>query len=180
MKKKDSDFMRRVAEEVPEVNRCYQCLTCTLGCPLAFAMDLKPHEILKYVQLGDKEKVLGASTCWMCASCETCATRCPNEIPIVKLMDLLRQESVKEGKVKEQGPKINDAFLAEIKYLGRVHELALIIDLKRRTGGLFKINPDEIRLGAGMFRHGKLKLLPKKIKDTKAIKKIFARLEKQK
>ena len=178
--KKDSDFIRKVAKEVPEVNRCYQCLTCTLGCPLAFAMDLKPHEILKYVQLGDKEKVLGAATCWMCASCETCATRCPNEIPIVKLMDILRQESVKEGKVKEQGPKINDAFLAEIKYLGRVHELALIIDLKRRTGGLFKINPDEIRLGAGMFRHGKLKILPKKIKDTKTMKKLFSRLEKQK
>jgi heterodisulfide reductase subunit C len=143
-------------------------------------MDLKPHELLKHVQLGDKEKVLRASTCWMCASCETCATRCPNEIPIVKLMDLLRQMSVKEGKVTEQGPKINDAFLAAIKYLGRVHELALIIDLKRRTRGLFKINPDEIRLGAGMFRHGKLTLLPKKIKDTKTMKKLFSRLEKQK
>jgi heterodisulfide reductase subunit C len=177
--KKDLDFLRKVKEEVPEVSRCYQCLTCTLGCPLAFAMDLKPHEILKYVQLGDKEKVLKASTCWMCASCETCATRCPNEIPIVKLMDLLRQESVKEGKVTEQGPKINDAFLAAIKYLGRVHELALIIDLKRRTRGLFKINPDEIRLGAAMFRHGKLTLLPKRIKGTKTIKKIFSRLEKQ-
>jgi heterodisulfide reductase subunit C len=178
--KKDAEFMRKVNEEVPEVSRCYQCLTCTLGCPLAFAMDLKPHEILKYVQLGDKEKVLRASTCWMCASCETCATRCPNEIPIVKLMDLLRQESVKEGKVKEQGPKINDAFLAAIKYLGRVHELALIIDLKRRTRGLFKINPDEIRLGAQMFRHGKLTLLPKRIKGTKTMKKLFSRLEKQK
>jgi heterodisulfide reductase subunit C len=178
--KKDAEFMRKVAEEIPEVNRCYQCLTCTLGCPLAFTMDLKPHEILKYVQLGDKEKVLRASTCWMCASCETCATRCPNEIPIVKLMDLLRQMSVKEGKVTEQGPKINDAFLAAIRYLGRVHELSLIIDLKRRTGGLFKLNPDEIRLAVQMFRHNKLKLLPIKIKETKTMKKIFSRLEKTK
>lgn len=178
MKKKDSDFMRKVADEVPEVNRCYQCLTCTLGCPLAFAMDLKPHEILKYVQLGDKEKVLKASTCWICASCETCATRCPNEIPIVKLMDLLRQEAVAEGVVTEQGPKVNDAFLHAIRKYGRVHELSLIIDLKRRTGGLFKIDPDEIRLGIGMFRHGKLKLLPIKIKETKTIKNLFSRLEK--
>lgn len=178
--KKDLDFIRKVQEEVPEVNRCYQCLTCTLGCPLAFAMDLKPHELIRHVQFGDKEKVLRASTCWMCASCETCATRCPNEIPIVKLMDLLRQMAVKEGKVTEQGPKINDAFLAAIKYLGRVHELALIIDLKRRTHGLFKLNPDEIRLAVQMFRHGKLKLLPIKIKGTKTMKKIFSRLEKQK
>lgn len=175
--RQDPDFISAIRREVPEVYRCYQCLTCSLGCPLVFAMDLKPHEIVKYAQRGEKEKLLRASTCWICASCETCATRCPNEIPIVKLMDLLRQMSVREGVVKEQGPKINDAFLAEIKYLGRVHELALIIDLKRRTGGLFKVNPDEIRLGAAMFRHGKLKLLPKKIKDTKTIKKIFSRLE---
>jgi heterodisulfide reductase subunit C len=177
--KKDFDFIRKVADEIPEVNRCYQCLTCTLGCPLAFAMDLKPHEILKYVQLGDKEKVLRASTCWICASCETCATRCPNEIPIVKLMDLLRQTAVEEGVVTEQGPKVNDAFLAAIRKMGRVHELSLIIDLKRRTGGFFKIDPDEIRLGIGMFRHGKLKLLPSRIKETDVMKRIFARLEEE-
>ncbi|MEJ2068034.1 MAG: 4Fe-4S dicluster domain-containing protein [Deltaproteobacteria bacterium] len=86
--KKDLAFTRTVADEVPEVYRCYQCLTCTLGCPLASAMDLYPHEILKYVQLGAKDTVLKASTLWVCASCEACATRCPQEIEIVQLMDL--------------------------------------------------------------------------------------------
>jgi heterodisulfide reductase subunit C/quinone-modifying oxidoreductase subunit QmoC len=176
--KQDPDFIRKVADEVPEVNRCYQCLTCTLGCPLASAMDLYPHEILKYVQLGDKQKVLRSSTCWICASCEACATRCPNEIPIVKLMDLLRQMAVQEGTVTEERPKVNDAFLAAIREKGRVHELSLILDLKRRTGGLFKLDKDEIRLGIEMFRHGKLKLLPTKIKETEAMKKLFSRLEK--
>ena len=176
--KQDPDFIQKVAHEIPEVNRCYQCLTCTLGCPLAFAMDLKPHEILKYVQLGDKEKVLRASSCWICASCETCATRCPNEIPIVKLMDLLRRMAVEEGLVTEQGPKVNDVFLGEIRKRGRVHELSLILDLKRRTGGFFKLDPDEISLGIEMLRHGKLKLLPTKIKETEAMKKLFSRLEK--
>jgi heterodisulfide reductase subunit C len=178
--KRDTAFIQKVADEVPEVNRCYQCLTCTLGCPLAFAMDLKPHEILKYVQLGEKEKVLRASTPWICTSCETCATRCPHEIPIVKLMDLLRQMAVEEGMVTEQGPKVNDVFLDEIRKRGRVHELSLILDLKRRTGGLFRLDIDEIRLGLGMFRHGKLKLLPTKIKGIDAMKKIFARLEQTK
>jgi heterodisulfide reductase subunit C len=178
--KQDPDFIQKVADEIPEVNRCYQCFTCTLGCPLAFAMDLKPHEILKHVQLGEKEKVLRASTCWICASCETCATRCPNEIPIVKLMDLLRRLAVEEGMVTEQGPQVNDVFLAEIRKRGRVHELSLILDLKRRTGGLFKLDRDEIRLGIEMFRHGKLKLRPTKVKETESMKKLFSRLEKAK
>lgn len=178
--KKDSDFIRKVAEEIPEVNRCYQCLTCTLGCPLAFAMDLKPHEILKYVQLGDKEKVLRASICWICASCETCATRCPNEIPIVKLMDLLRRLATDEGVVTERAPILNDVFLKAIRKKGRVHELSLILDLKRKTGELLRLDKDEIRLGFEMFRHGKLKLLPSRIKETEAMKKLFSRLEKTK
>jgi heterodisulfide reductase subunit C len=176
--KQDPDFIQKVTDEIPEVNRCYQCLTCTLGCPLAFAMDLRPHEILKHVHLGEKEKVLRASTCWICASCETCATRCPNEIPIVKLMDLLRRMAVEEGVVTEQGPTVNDVFLDEIRKRGRVHELSLVLDIKRRTGGFFKLDRDEIRLGIEMFRHGKLKLLPTKIKETEAMKKLFSRLEK--
>ena len=178
--KKDLAFIRTVKDKVPEINRCYQCLTCTLGCPLASAMDLYPHEIMQYIQLGAREKVLKASTLWVCASCEACATRCPQEIEIVQLMNLLRRLATEEGVVTEKGPVLNDVFLEAIRKKGRVHELSLILDLKRRTGGLFKLDKDEIRLGIEMFRHGKLKLLPSRIKETEAMKKLFSRLEKTK
>ena len=178
--KKDRAFTRTVTEEVPEISRCYQCLTCTLGCPVAFAMDLYPHEILKYVQLGAKEKVLGSSTLWVCASCEACATRCPQEIEIVQVMDLLRRMAKEEGVVMEKGPVLNDVFLDAIRKRGRVHELSLILDLKRKTGKLLSLNKDEMRLGLEMFRHGKLKLLPTKIQETDVMQKLFSRLEKEK
>jgi heterodisulfide reductase subunit C len=178
--KKDLAFTRTVADEVPEIYRCYQCLTCTLSCPLASAMDLYPHEILKYVQLGAKDMVLKASTLWVCASCEACATRCPNEIPIVKLMDLLRQMAVQEGTVTEEGPKVNGAFLDAIRKKGRIHELSLILDLKRRTGELLRLDKAEMKLGLAMFRHGKLKLLPSRIKETEATQKLFDRSGKAK
>lgn len=177
--KRERGFTQKVRGEVPEIYRCYQCLTCTLGCPVAFAMDVYPHEIVKYVQLGAKEEVLRSSTLWICASCETCATRCPNEIEMVKLMDLLRRMAVEEGEVKEKGPIFNKVFLDAIRKKGRVHELSLIIDLKRKTGELFRLNKDEMRLGLDMFRHGKLKLVPSKIKGTDVVRKLFSRLEKE-
>jgi heterodisulfide reductase subunit C len=177
--KKDRAFTRKVADEVPEISRCYQCLSCTLGCPVAFAMDLKPHEILKYVQLGAKEKVLGASTLWICASCEACATRCPQEIEIVKVMDLLRRMAEEEGTVTEKGPVLNRVFLEAIRKKGRVHELSLILDLKRETGELLRLNKDEMKLGLAMFRHGKLKLLPTKIQETDVMQRLFSRLEEE-
>lgn len=177
----ERDFIRKVTEEVPELYRCYQCLTCTLGCPVAFAMDLFPHEIVKYVQLGEKEKVLGSSTLWICASCETCATRCPNEIEIVKLMDVLRRMAVNERLVKEgeKGHVLNRIFLDGIRKRGRIHELSLIVDLKRKTGELLRPNKEEMKLGFEMFRHGKLKLLPSKIREIGAIQRLFSRLEKK-
>jgi heterodisulfide reductase subunit C len=142
-------------------------------------MDLYPHEILRYCQLGLKDKVLCSSAIWVCASCETCATRCPNEIEIVTLMDLLRMMAAKEGMVKAQGAIVNDVFLHEIRKRGRVHELSLILDLKRRTGELFKLDKDEIKLGLKMFRLGKLKLLPTRIKEADITKKLFSRLEQE-
>ena len=178
--KKDLAFTRTVADEVPEVYRCYQCLTCTLGCPLASAMDLYPHEILKYVQLGAKDTVLKASTLWVCASCEACATRCPQEIEIVQLMDLLRSMAQEEGAVADKGPVLNDVFLKSIRKKGRVHELSLILDLKRQTGEFLQLDKAEMKLGLAMFRHGKLKLLPSRIKETDTMQKLFSRLDKTK
>jgi heterodisulfide reductase subunit C len=178
--KKDLAFIHAVADEIPEIYRCYQCLTCTLGCPLASAMDLYPHEILKYVQLGAKDTVLKASTLWVCASCEACATRCPQEIEIVKLMDLLRIMAQEGGTVADKGPVLNDVFLKSIRHKGRVHELSFILDLKRQTGELLRLDKAEMRLGLALFRRGKLKLLPSRIKETEAIQKLFSRLEKTK
>ena len=177
--KRERGFTHKVTETIPEISHCYQCLTCTLGCPVAFAMDLYPHEIVKYVQLGAKEKVLDSSTLWVCASCETCATRCPNEIEIIQLMDLLRRMAVEERKVKEKGPIFNRVFLDAVRKKGRIHELSLVVDLKRKTGQLFRLNKDEMRLGLDMFRHGKLKLLPSRIKQTDIMKRVFSRLEKE-
>jgi heterodisulfide reductase subunit C len=177
--KKQRAFTHEGAAEVPEVYRCYQCLTCTLGCPVAFAMDLYPHEIVKYVQLGARDKVLNSSALWTCASCETCATRCPNEIEIVQLMDCLRRMAIAEKRAREKGPILNRVFLDAIRKRGRIHEISLIVDLKRKTGELFRLDKDEMRLGLAMLRRGKLKLLPTRIKETNVMKRLFSHVEKK-
>ncbi len=177
---RDDGLARKIREEIPEVDRCYQCFSCTLGCPFVFAMELRPHEIVKHIQLGSAERVLETSTLWICDSCESCATRCPNEIPIVRLMDLVRRHSVKQGKAKEREPELNRVFLDQIRAHGRINELRLVIDLKRRTGGLLRLSFDEIRLGINMLRRGKFKLLPAAIRDKKAVKRLFSGSEREK
>ena len=70
--------------------RCYQCGKCTAGCPMTFAMDLDPARVMRLVQLGQRDQALQSHTIWLCASCETCTTRCPQEIDTARVMDALR------------------------------------------------------------------------------------------
>ena len=42
--------------------RCYQCAKCSSGCPVAARGDLKPHELVRLVQLGLRDEVLDMCT----------------------------------------------------------------------------------------------------------------------
>lgn len=57
---------------------------------MSFAMDLKPSQIMRLVQLGLEEDIANSKTIWLCASCLTCSVRCPRGVDICKVMEALR------------------------------------------------------------------------------------------
>ena len=84
-----------LAQEVEDLSGqnlfgCYQCGTCSAGCPYVDDMDLTPDEVIRYVVL-DRQEVLSSKTIWLCSACFTCAERCPRDINITKIMEALRQ-----------------------------------------------------------------------------------------
>lgn len=179
----DLSFTREVKEKsLAHLERCYQCVACSSGCPVAFAMDYAPHQIIKMTQLGLNERVLESTTIWLCASCHTCATRCPNDIDIVKFMDTLRTIALKQGRTHNTNlPLFHATFLDGIKSRGRVHELMLILRYTLASGDIFKFKNllKDMILGAKMFFKGKLVILPDKIKGLDGIKRIFQSTEKE-
>jgi heterodisulfide reductase subunit C len=70
---------------------CYQCGKCSAGCPMAKYMDILPHQMIRFAQLGLKEELLGSQAIWMCVSCLTCNTRCPKGVRIAEVIEALRQ-----------------------------------------------------------------------------------------
>lgn len=155
-----------------EVLACYQCKKCSAGCPISPHMDILPHQVIRMVQLGMKERLLSSKTIWLCASCETCTTRCPNDVDLAKVMDVLRQTAISSGATlgDSRVPSFHRAFLSSIRKRGRLHELEMIARY-RLENREFK---EDIRLGLMMFLKGKLKLLSSKIKGRKEIEDIFA------
>jgi len=139
-------------------------------------MDYPPHQLLRMAQLGLKDRVLNSSTIWLCASCETCATRCPNDIDIVRVMDVLRERAIREGRTKNTNiPRFHSIFLECIRITGRVHELTLILRYMLTSGDIFKFGKliGDMILGLKMFLKGKLAIRPSTIKGWQEINRIF-------
>jgi heterodisulfide reductase subunit C len=168
----DSTFMERVnALSEQTLQLCYHCHKCTAGCPVAPEMEYGPDRILRLVQLGEKGRVLTSGDIWVCASCETCGTRCPNEINIAEVMDALRAISLAEGfrPPESTAPAFHSLFLSTVKLIGRMHEASLLARYMLKNTGLLADVPS----GAQMFFKGKLPLLPHRTKRMEEVRRIF-------
>jgi heterodisulfide reductase subunit C len=171
-----TSFLEAVdAKSGESVSRCYQCRKCTNGCPLAFAMDVMPNQVMRMVQLGLEDEVLGSKTVWLCASCQTCTTRCPNDIDIAHVMDTLRQLSRQRGiPASEPGVvKFHDAFLDSVRRHGRVFELGMVGRYKLATMDLFS----DTKMAWEMLKRGKLSFLPAGIKGKREVRAMFEKKE---
>jgi heterodisulfide reductase subunit C2 len=113
LKTEDDIILEIKAISGEDVRACYQCGKCTAGCPLASAMDLMPNQILRLLQLGEHEQVLKSRTIWQCASCLTCAARCPKEVDPARVMDALRTILMRQGMTHIEIANVPAQVLAE-------------------------------------------------------------------
>jgi heterodisulfide reductase subunit C len=155
----------RLSQDHLSPDACYQCRKCSCGCPLTFAMDLLPHQVIQLALLGQEEKVLASNTIWVCSSCETCTTRCPNGIDIAGVMDWFKEQAVTQKKAVPQ-PEVaafHRFFLESIRAgQGRVAEAQL---LRRFT--FFKMRRkldvrelrENMKLGWQLMKRGRMRLL---------------------
>ena len=169
-----------------QASACFQCRKCSNGCPVTFAMDLYPDEVIRMVILGQRETVLACQTIWVCAACETCTTRCPNDVRIAELMDCLKEMALREG-VPSPQPGIlalHETFLNNIKKRGRLYETTLLPAyllksgevLDRWNSGIWRY---DLNLGRRMFSKGRWPLIPKSIKGKKEVREILTRRNKR-
>lgn len=178
----NKNYMADNVRENTGVNaaRCYQCGKCSAGCATVPEMDYPPSLVLRMLQTRSEEndrKVLGSNTIWLCLNCENCIARCPQQIDIPRMMDYLREESLRAGCASGKAKSVvafHRAFLDSVKYTGRLYEVGLVAGFKARTMRLTQ----DLPLVPGMLAKGKLGLLPEQVKNKKAIRHIFDKVGK--
>lgn len=159
------------------VYKCYQCGKCSAGCPLASEMDTPPSQIMRLLQLGRPEadeEALRAFSPWLCLTCETCGSRCPQENDVPRVMEFVRQESLRCGTVHAQAGDIlafYQSFLDSVRGTGRLYEVGMIAAYKLRTFHLLQ----DVLVAPKLYARGKLKPWPHAVAGKAAIARIFER-----
>ena len=164
-------------EASTELSKCYQCGKCTAGCPMNYLMDIPPSQIIRYCQLGLKEKVINSRTIWYCVFCETCSTRCPQDVDIKGVMDGLRRMANREG-IKPKAPDVKileKVFSGSIFSFGRVFEPGIVLNFNLRSGKYLKdtllfplmLLKRKISLKPGFYRTSEVKKIFNKIKKMR-------------
>ncbi|HUI28595.1 MAG TPA: 4Fe-4S dicluster domain-containing protein [Candidatus Acidoferrales bacterium] len=159
----DVTLAETVQDEIGmSVNHCYQCGKCSAGCPAANEMDFAPSIIMRLLQTREaasEMKILGSYTIWLCLACHTCDARCPMDVDLPRIMDILRAESLRR-KVVHRGARdiiaFHKSFLHTIRHFGRMWEVGLVAGYKLRTRHFWQ----DIVLAPLMLKKGKLALLP--------------------
>lgn len=164
-------FIKEVRDRSGQpIELCYQCQKCASGCIATEYADYYPNEIIRMLQLGKRERVLNSSSIWICSSCETCGARCPNGINIAEVMDALKEMAIEEGIIKEKKIHLfHNVFLNSVRAHGRVHEATMMANYKIKSGDLMS----DAGVGWEMFKKGKMKILPHRIKAKGKLRDIF-------
>jgi heterodisulfide reductase subunit C len=130
-------------------------------------MDETPSRLLRLLQTdrpSHERRALSSRAIWLCLGCETCVSRCPNEVDVPRAIDHLRGEAVAGGLAHRDARDIlafHRAFLGTIGGRGRLYELELIARYKLATGHLLQ----DVAVAPSMFAKGKIGLLPHRVRD---------------
>jgi heterodisulfide reductase subunit C len=135
-------------------------------------MDILPHRVIRYIMLGEKDKVLSSKTIWSCLQCYTCSVRCPNDIHVGHVFDTARKIAIRERKGASDVWTFDELFLDSVKKHGRLYELGSVMSYKLKKMDFFS----DTRMGMDMMKKGRMGLFPHNIKDRSGLKKALERV----
>ena len=117
----DEEFVKKVEEISGEnFHKCMQCGMCSGGCPMIEYMDIPPRRIMILTHFGLKDKVISSKTAWICATCNACSVRCPRGIELTKVMEAIRQLTLRKNINYVEPSAISEEMMADLPQIALV------------------------------------------------------------
>ncbi|MFH1480260.1 MAG: 4Fe-4S dicluster domain-containing protein [Pseudomonadota bacterium] len=90
--KVDPNLMKELEEfGLKDAKKCFHCGNCTATCPLSTPDNPFPRKLVKYAQMGLKEKILKSPEPWLCYYCGDCSDQCPRGADPGETMMVMRR-----------------------------------------------------------------------------------------
>ncbi len=99
---KFTEAIIKVGEEIGEEDvvksfrRCYQCGTCTGGCPSGRLTAYRVRQLIRSAMFGLGDYIKKEDL-WMCTTCYTCYERCPRDVKITEIIKAMRNVAAQLG-----------------------------------------------------------------------------------
>jgi ferredoxin len=71
--------------------KCYNCGNCTAVCSLAGPAAVFPRKVIRYAQLGLRDRLLASAEPWLCYYCGECSETCPRQANPGEIMMTVRR-----------------------------------------------------------------------------------------
>ncbi len=159
------------------IKRCIQCGTCTGSCPVSYAMDISPRQLIALFRAGEMETIMKSRTIWICASCYACTTRCPSGIKITDVIYALKRTAMEADK-KSLAPQVQllaKLFTQNLMSNGRLHEGTLIRKYYMKTGVTKLLG--FVPLAWRLQETKRLALFPSRIKARASLSRIIRKAQ---
>jgi len=99
------EFRNEVMKHNASLAYCYQCSTCSGGCPIALITEGKynPRKIIEEAILGLQDKLVKDQdpNPWLCSTCQKCVELCPQKVELTEIFTLIKNLCFEEGKYPE-------------------------------------------------------------------------------
>jgi len=87
-------------------NLCWTCGSCDFECPVNLVTGrLRPQKIVRMATLGFGEDLLNLPEVWYCLTCRRCMQICPNAVKPAVLIEYLRAEALRQGRVSVEAAR---------------------------------------------------------------------------
>ena len=97
-------YFRQAADS--NITLCLTCSECTNCCPVFHERSIfDPQAIIRMVNMGLTEELLGSPSIWLCIGCGRCSQACTQTVKGREIIDRLRTMAIEGGYVSPQLPR---------------------------------------------------------------------------